>query len=102
MSLGFQGTWLGKWGMGAEQPSNDYVLVVAANHSLTVFDGSTGNGAQGSGSWTLDDGWFRGKYAFTTGDTLFVTGALANDGARIQGNWGRAHISQGTYWGDRQ
>ena len=102
MSLGFSGTWLGKWGMGATAPSNDYTLVVSSDHSLIVYNGLQGTGAQGTGSWTLDDGWFRGKYAFTAGDTLFVTGALANDGARIQGNWGRDAVTQGTYWGDKQ
>jgi len=102
ISLGFSGTWLGKWGMGTTAPSNDYTLVVNTDHSLTVYNGLPGTGAQGTGSWTIDDGWFRGKYAYVAGDTLFVTGALANDGARLQGNWGRDAVSQGTYWGDKQ
>jgi hypothetical protein len=101
-SLGFGGTWEGKWGMGNAIPSNDYTLVVAADHSLTVYEGSTGSAVRGSGSWTLDDGAFLGKYAFVAGDTLFVRGALANDGARMQGPWGRGTSTQGTYWGDKR
>jgi len=98
-SLGFGGTWVGKWGAGAVAPANDITLEVAANHALTVRIGSN---EVAKGSWTLDDGAFRGKYAFTAGDTLFVTGALANDGAQIQGNWGRGSETQGTYWGDKR
>ena len=97
-SLGFQGTWVGKWGIGSASPANDYTVIVGANHSLTVHDG----GVWATGSWTLDDGALRGKYSFTPGDTLFVTGALAHDGAQLQGNWGRGSAVQGTYWGDRQ
>lgn len=101
-SLGFQGTWVGKWGMGVTSPSSDYIVVVGANHVLTVYDGTAAGGAVGRGSWTLDDGVLRGKYAFTAGDTLWVSGALANDGARLQGSWGRGTEMQGTYWGDKQ
>jgi len=32
----------------------------------------------------------------------FVTGALANDGSRLQGMWGRGSQTQGTYWGDKR
>jgi hypothetical protein len=101
-SLGFQGTWVGKWGTGADAPSHDYRLVAGANRVLTVYDGLEGQGSIATGSWTLDDGAFLGKYSYTPGDTLFVTGALANDGARIQGNWGRGSSTQGTYWADKQ
>ena len=101
-SLGFQGTWVGKWGNGVASPSNEYRLIAGANHSLTVYDGVEGQGNVAYGSWTLDDGAFLGKYAYTTGDTLFVTGALANDGARIQGSWGRGASTQGTYWADKR
>jgi len=101
-SLGFQGTWVGKWGMGTTSPSNDYTIIVGANHSLTVYDGLSGQGAMATGSWTLDDGALLGKYSYTPGDTLFVTGALANDGAQLQGSWGRGTVVQGKYWGDKQ
>ena len=101
-SLGFGGTWQGKWGMGTTTPSKDYTVVVGADHTLIVYDGQPGTGAQGTGSWTLDDGALLGKYAFVAGDTLFVTGALANDGARLMGAWGRGAVTQGTYWGDKR
>jgi hypothetical protein len=101
-SLGFQGTWIGKWGNGAAAPSSDYTLIANANHTLTVYDGLEGSGTRATGTWMLDDGAFLGKYAYTTGDTLFVTGALANDGARLQGSWGRGTSTQGTYWADKQ
>ena len=101
-SLGFQGTWIGKWGMGSSTPSNDYTVIVGANHSLTVYDGAAGQGTVATGSWSLNDGALLGKYSFTPGDTLFVTGALANNGAQLQGSWGRGSAVQGTYWGDKQ
>jgi len=101
-SLGFSGTWQGKWGMGTTAPSRDYAVVVGADHSLIVYDGVPGTAAVGTGSWTLDDGALLGKYAFVAGDTLFVTGALANDGSRLQGMWGRGSQTQGTYWGDKR
>ncbi|HKP27933.1 MAG TPA: hypothetical protein VJU15_00925 [Gemmatimonadales bacterium] len=101
-SLGFQGTWIGKWGMGSAAPSNSYTVIVGPNHTLTVYDGRAGQASKGTGSWTLDDGALLGKFAYTSGDTLFVTGALANDGAQLQGRWGRGSAVQGTYWGDKQ
>lgn len=101
-SLGFRGKWIGKWGNGVASPSNDYTLIANADHSLTVYDGLEGQGSVATGIWTLDDGAFIGKYAYAPGDTLFVTGALANNGARIQGNWGRGASTQGTYWADKR
>jgi len=101
-ALGFQGTWVGKWGMGATSPTNDYTVIVGPNHRLTVYDGGAGQGIKATGSWTLDDGALLGKYSYTPGDTLFVTGALARDGAQLQGRWGRGTAVQGTYWGDKQ
>lgn len=99
----WQGNWVGKWGAGSATPTSDYTLVIGINRVLIVYNGLAGTGApQGAGSWTLENGAFRGKYAYTEGDTLFVTGALANNGTRIQGDWGRGSETQGTYWADRQ
>ena len=101
-SLGFQGTWVGRWGMGDSVPSFGLTVIVRSNHRLTVYHDHSGVHEEGNGSWTLDDGALLGKYAYQSGDTLFLRGALAVDGGRVQGTWGRGTATQGTYWGDKQ
>lgn len=99
----YQGTWVGKWGTGTAAPASGYTLVIGVNRVLIVYNGLPGTGApQGAGSWALETGAFRGKYAYAEGDTLFVNGTLANNGTRLQGDWGRGAQTQGTYWVDRQ
>lgn len=102
-AMAYQGNWVGKWGTGTAAPASNYTLVIGINHVLIVYNGLVGTGApQGAGSWALENGAFRGKYAYAEGDTLFVNGALANNGARLLGDWGRGTQTQGTYWVDRQ
>ena len=97
------GTWVGDYTNGSNPQLNDYAMIVNADGTIKVYDGTIADGAQATGTWTYTGGHLKGTYSYS-GKEIYSLDATFSTPNHVTGTWGdgNAGSGEGTVDFDRQ
>lgn len=83
-----EGSWIGKYGSGNNEPTTYYAFNIKANGLLEVKDAN--NEITGTGTWKLEENVFTGVYSYTATPIFKYSLAAKYDGeaGTVKGSWG--------------